>query len=146
MCITKEATFDDLTSFFLHFSMNIFLILYIFFFYTPSPILCINISSFYFDNTEWILPLRIYMFFFFFSLPTQKALSTLVHFKACYYVTIFCASCSLLPTYKSYSGTDIKLALLNGFLVMHVHKASFTFSLDFCFPLVTHFAASVFIL
>ena len=28
---------------------------------------------------------------------------------------------------------------------MHVHKASFTFNLDFCFPLVTHFAASVFI-
>lgn len=29
---------------------------------------------------------------------------------------------------------------------MHVHKASFTFDLDFSFPLVTHFAASVFIL
>lgn len=46
----------------------------------------------------------------------------------------------------AYSSTDIKLVLLNGFLVMPVQKASFTSNLNFCFPLVTHFAASVFIL
>lgn len=46
----------------------------------------------------------------------------------------------------SHPGTDIKLVLLNGFLVMHAHKASFASNLNFCFPLVTHFGASVFML
>lgn len=52
----------------------------------------------------------------------------------------------VFSVYNSDFDYNIKLVLLNGFLVMREHKAPLTFNLDFCFPLVTHFPASVFIL
>lgn len=61
-------------------------------------------------------------------------------------LSLLALSSLFLNMQDSYSSTDIKLVLLNGFLVMHVQKASFASNLNFCFPLVTHFAASVFIL
>lgn len=66
--------------------------------------------------------------------------------EAIWYFPSYHCSLFIFNMQDSYSSTDIKLVLLNGFLVMHVQKASFASNLNFCFPLVTHFAASVFIL
>lgn len=82
---------------------------------------------------------------------SDSMMSSGIHCEEDKTITMWALSVLALSSYffnmqDSYSSTDIKLVLLDGFLVMHVQKASFASNLNFCFPLVTHFAASVFIL
>lgn len=149
MCITKEAIFLESFIFFLHLPLNIFLILSIFFFiHLFISLLYVPIFLYFtLELCRWNLTLRIHFFFLFLFSSSTEGIIYLSTFQGLLLCDYFLFLLFPIPDIKdSHSGTDIKLVLLNGFLVMHVHKASFTFNLGFCFPLVTHFAASVFIL